>query len=109
MPFGLCNAPSTFQRTMNSLFFELLDDCVVVYIDDILIFSKTVKQHYKDLAKVFSILEKNNLHLKESKCSLFLESVEFLGHKVSSKGISMEEGKVEVVKNWNQPTNVNEI
>ena len=109
MPFGLCNAPSTFQRAMNNMFFDLLDSCVVVYIDDILIYSKTVEQHKLDLERVFEILQKNNFRLKEEKCALFLESVEFLGHQIDAEGIKMEQGKVDVIKEWKQPTTVNQV
>lgn len=94
MPFGLCNAPSTFQRIMNKILFQLLDKCALVYLDDILVYSRSVEQHIKDLDSVVQILAEHGLHLKESKCALFLESVEFLGHTISSKGVSVEQGKV---------------
>ena len=73
MPFGLSNAPSTFQRMMNVLFFELLDAGVVCYLDDLLIYSKTIRDHVLLLNRVFSILAQNKLFLKDSKCHLFLE------------------------------------
>ena len=72
MPFGLCNAPATFQRVMNRTFFDLLDKCVLIYLDDILIFLRSVDQHKHDLRAVFTRLDNANLHLKENKCSLFL-------------------------------------
>ena len=90
MPFGLCNAPSTFQRIMNTTFFDLLDVCVLIYLDDILIYSKTVEQHKIDLQKVFERLAQYKMHVKESKCALLLESVEFLGHTISAQGVSVE-------------------
>ena len=109
MPFGLCNAPATFQRVMNRMFFRLLDKCVLVYLDDILIYSRSVEQHKKDLELVFSILDEENFRLKESKCALFLQSVEFLGFKLSNEGISVEKGKTDAVLAWQQPTSVNEV
>lgn len=87
----------------------MLDKCVLVYLDDILIYSRDVPSHIRDLHSVFRILDENSLHLKESKCGLFLESVEFLGHTISAKGLAVEKGKVEVVDKWPQPTCVNEI
>ena len=75
---------------MNKVFFELLDKCVLIYLDDILIFSNSVEQHRKDLRQVFDLLQQHDLHVKESKCALFLESCEFLGHVVSARGISVE-------------------
>ena len=74
---------------MNHMFFDLLDDCVIVYLDDILIFSRTKEEHSTSFNKVFSCLAKFKLVLKESKCSLFLKSVIFLGNVVSAKGISI--------------------
>ncbi len=94
---------------MNKILFDLLDKCVLVYLDDILIYSRDTTQHVADIHKVFSILDKYNLRLKESKCALFLESVEFLGHTISASGLAVEKGKVEVVEKWPQPTCVNEV
>ena len=74
---------------MNHVFFDLLDDCVIVYLDDILIFSRTKKEHLTALNKVFSRLAKFKLVLNELKCSLFLKSVAFLGYVVSAEGISV--------------------
>jgi hypothetical protein len=73
MPLGLYTAPATFQRMMNTIFFEMLDHGVLVYLDDVLIYSKTVEEHKQLLDKVFKLLEINKLYLKEKKCSLFLE------------------------------------
>ena len=94
---------------MNKILFELLDKCVLVYLDDILIYSRDTTQHIEDLHSVFRILDKYNLHLKESKCALFLQSVEFLGHTITASGLAVEKGKVEVVEQWPTPTCVNEV
>lgn len=94
---------------MNKILFDLLDKCVLVYLDDILIYSRDVSQHVQDVHEVFKILDKHNLRLKESKCALFLESCEFLGHTISASGLAVEKGKVEVVEKWPQPTCINEV
>ena len=94
MPFGLSTAPATFQRMMNTIFFEMLDKGVLIYLDDILVYSKTIEEHKKLLDRVFYYLNLNKLYLKEKKCSLFLEKVNFLGHVISKDGVSMESGKV---------------
>ena len=97
MPFGLSTAPATFQRMMNTIFFEMLDKGVLIYLDDILVYSKTIEEHKKLLDRVFYYLNLNKLYLKEKKCSLFLEKINFLGHVISKDGVSMESGKVQVV------------
>ncbi len=79
---------------MNTVFFELLDAGVVCYLDDLLLYSKSIQQHKELLDRVFSILRKNKLYLKDSKCHLFLEKVNFLGHVVSADGVAVEQGKV---------------
>ena len=94
MPFGLSTAPATFQRMMNTIFFEMLDKGVLIYLDDILVYSKTIEEHKKLLDRVFYYLNLNKLYLKEKKCSLFLEKISFLGHVISKDGVSMESGKV---------------
>jgi hypothetical protein len=91
---------------MNAIFFDLLDNGVLCYLDDLLIYSKTVEEHRVLLDKVFSLLKKYKLFIKESKCHLFLKSVNFLGHVVDSNGVSLEQGKVDAVSRWPVPTNV---
>ena len=109
MPFGLCNAPGTFQREMNRIFFPLIGNCMFVYIDDLIIFSPTVEQHVEDLRKVFEIIKNNGLKINLDKCSFFKESVELLGHTVSVKGISPINKKIEIIREWLPPTNITQL
>jgi len=109
LPFGLTNAPATFMTLMNSVFGSLLDKCVLIYIDDILIFSRTREQHLKDLRVVLEILRTHQLYAKLSKCEFMVDSVEFLGHIVSDQGISVDPHKVESVKKWPAPKNTSEL
>ena len=94
---------------MNNVFFKLLDKGVLVYLDDILIYSRTQEEHIAHLHEVFKLLKDNNLYIKESKCALFLEHVEFLGHVISADGVSVEQGKTDAIKAWPVPTTVNEV
>ena len=98
MPFGLKNAPSHFQHSMNLLLSDLLDVCVLVYMDDILIFSKSAEEHHQHIRQVFECLNEKKWHVKQKKCVLFLEEVEFLGHVVSSEGIKVAHDKIGAVK-----------
>lgn len=82
---------------MNSVFFDLLDEGVLCYLDDLLIYSKSVEEHKVLLDKVFALLKRYKLYIKESKCHLFLSKVNFLGHVVDKNGVSLESGKVDAV------------
>jgi hypothetical protein len=93
---------------MNKVFMEYLDKFVVVFIDDILIFSKTEEEHEKHLRLVLEKLGSNQLYAKFSKCEFWLTKVAFLGHVISAEGISVDPGKVRDVLNWMPPTNVSE-
>ena len=88
---------------MHNTFFDLLNRGVLVYFDDILVYSKTIEEHIQLLDKVFALFAKYKLYLKESKCSLFMQRVNFLGHVVSREGVSLESGKVDVVAKWPTP------
>ncbi|GJP29980.1 hypothetical protein CLOM_g21931 [Closterium sp. NIES-68] len=90
LPFGLTNAPSTFQLTMNDVFHDLLDKCIIVYLDDIMIFSKTREQHLKDLDQIFQRLQQNRLITKGSKCEFQKSELEILGHVVGADGIKID-------------------
>ena len=104
MNFGMTNAPSTFVTLMNNIFREYLGKNVVIYLDDIIIFSKTKKQHHQDLRKTLEKLRQNQLYAKLSKCEFYQTSLIFLGHVISSQGISPDPEKVAAVNNLPQPT-----
>ncbi|XP_073138128.1 uncharacterized protein [Henckelia pumila] len=109
MPFGLTNAPAIFMDLMNRVFRKYLDKFVIVFIDDILIYSKSEEEHAKHLRLILRILQKKQLYAKLSKCEFWLDRVVFLGHVISEHGISVDPSKVEAVLNWPRPTNVPEI
>ncbi|GJP50730.1 hypothetical protein CLOM_g9899, partial [Closterium sp. NIES-68] len=109
MPFGLTNAPATFQAEMNHILRPLLDECVVVYLDDILIYSRDMKQHVEHLRRVFEILRRERFYVKLSKSEFALEKVQFLGHMVSAQGVHVDPKKVEAVRIWKTPENVKEL
>jgi hypothetical protein len=109
MSFGLTNAPAYFMYLMNKVFIEYLDKFVVVFIVDILIFSKTEEEHEKHLRLVLEKLIFNQLYAKFSKCQFWLTKLAFLGHVISIGGVSVDPGKVRDVLNWMPPTNVLEI
>jgi hypothetical protein len=107
--FGLTNAPAYFMYLMNKVFMEYLDKFVVVFIDDILIFSKTEEEHEKHLRMILEKLRSNQLYAKFSKCEFWLTEVAFLEHVISAGGISVDPSKVKDVLNWMPQTNASEI
>ncbi|KAF5790284.1 putative nucleotidyltransferase, Ribonuclease H [Helianthus annuus] len=109
MPFGLTNAPAVFMDLMNRVFHEFLDKFVIVFIDDILVYSKSKEEHEYHLRTVLEILRQKKLYAKFSKCEFWLNQVAFLGHVVSAEGISMDPAKVEAITKWPTPTSVTEV
>ncbi|GJT16615.1 putative nucleotidyltransferase, ribonuclease H [Tanacetum coccineum] len=100
MPFGLTNAPAVFMDLMNRIFHEYLDKFVIVFIDDILVYSKSEEEHEQHLRIVLEILRQKKLYAKFSKCEFWLQQVAFLGHIVSADGIIMDPSKVEAITKW---------
>jgi transposase InsO family protein len=109
LPFGLTNAPATFMHLMQSIFGPHLDSFVIVFLDDILIFSKSLNEHKQHVKQVLELLRENKLYAKQSKCEFFKKSISFLGHVVGENGISMEEDKVEAIRKWPIPSNVTAV
>ncbi|CAI7779288.1 unnamed protein product, partial [Closterium sp. NIES-53] len=109
MPFGLTNAPATFQMTMNEAFRPLLDKCVIIYLDDILVYSRDKQQHLANLEAVFTVLDKHRKLTKGSKCEFFQDRLEFLGHVISAAGVEIDPKKLDTVKAWHLPTNITEL
>jgi hypothetical protein len=109
MPFGLTNAPAFFMNLMNKVFMEELDKFVVVFIDDILIYSKSREDHEHHLWIVLGRLRTHQLYAKLSKCEFWLEKIAFLGHILMEEGIEVDPSKVEAVSKWKQPSNVSEV
>src|SRR4051812_7791041 len=109
MPFGLTNAPATFQALMQEVLRPFLDIFVIVYIDDILIYSKNEQEHTEHLQQVLQALRQQKLYGTMTKCKFFKESVEYLGHVISKEGIATDPKKVEIIKTWPKLNNLKEL
>ena len=103
MPFGLTNAPTTFQSLMNDIFHTTLRRYVLVFFDDILIYSKTWEEHLVHLTMVFDTLLQNRLYVNHSRCLFGQQKVDYLGHIISSNGVSIDLEKIQSMKSWPQP------
>lgn len=104
MPFGSCNALSTFQTTMNDLFRPHLRQFIIVFFNDILVYSPTLELHIYHLECTFQLLVQHSFHLKREKCSIRKESIHYLGHIVSNKGVQPDPSKIQAVLDWPTPT-----
>lgn len=106
MPFGLTNAPATFQSVMNDIFKPYLRRFVLVFFDDILVYSKSEAEHQEHLRIVLNVLRQHRFYANEKKCAFGQASVSYLGHIISAKGVSVDPEKIEAVKQWPPPKNV---
>lgn len=106
MPFGLTNAPAIFMDLMNRVFKDFLDKFVIVFIDDILIYSQTQEDHDRHLRLVLQTLRDHQLYAKFKKCEFWKQEVQFLEHVVSGEGVAVDPHKVIAVLDWKQPTSV---
>jgi hypothetical protein len=106
MPFGLCNAPSTFQATMNSIFQPFLHRFIIVFFDDILIYSSTYEEHLMHLEQAFQILQQGQFFLKQSKCLFAQRQIEYLGHIVSKEGVEPVKAKILAIQQWPVPSTI---
>ena len=109
MPFGLTNAPATFQWLMQSCLGNLHLHYYIIYLDDVIVFSKTPEEHVIRLRVVFEKLKQQGLKLKPSKCDFFRQELTYLGHVVSKEGIQTDPKKVEAICKWPIPTNMTEV
>nr|GEY51449.1 hypothetical protein [Tanacetum cinerariifolium] len=109
MPFGLTNAPAVFMDLMNRVCKPYLDKFVIVFIDDILIYSENKKDHEEHLKTILELLKNEKLYAKFSKCDFLLESVDFLGHVIDSDGVDVDPAKVEAIRNWSATTTPTEV
>ncbi|GJZ12210.1 putative reverse transcriptase domain-containing protein [Tanacetum coccineum] len=109
MPFGLTNAPAVFMDLMNHMCKPYLDKFVIVFINDILIYSRNEKEHEEHMKTILGLLKKEELYAMFSKCEFWINTVKFLGHVIDSSGIHVDPTKIEAVKNWASPTTPSEI
>ncbi|GJW23174.1 putative reverse transcriptase domain-containing protein [Tanacetum coccineum] len=109
MPFGLTNAPAVFMDLMNRVCKPYLEKFVIVFIDNVLIYSRNEKEHEEHLKTILELLKKEELYAKFSKCEFWIHTVKFLGHVIDSSGIHVDPTKIEAVKNWASPTTPSEI
>lgn len=109
MPFGLTNAPATFQCLMNAVFQQQMRKCVLIFMDDILVYSPTLETHVIHLHQVFQVLQKLQLYAKRSKCSFAVNQIEYLGHIISDKGVSIDPTKIESMVKWPVPSSHTEL
>ncbi|MEO0804518.1 MAG: retropepsin-like aspartic protease/reverse transcriptase, partial [Cyanobacteria bacterium J06642_2] len=109
LPMGLCNAPAVFQSAMNQIFAEQLNRFLCVYLDDLLIFSKSEDEHFEHLREVLHLLRANNRKAKMRKCEFFKRELKFLGHIVSAKGVKPDPKKVQVLQDWPTPKSLYDV
>jgi hypothetical protein len=109
MHYGLTNAPASFQRFMNNVFKDMLDVCVVIYLDDILIYSDDPAKHNDHVRKVLRCLHTNNLYAKIEKCEFSITTMSFLGFVISPEGLQMDDLKIQVIRDWPTPRKVKDV
>ena len=109
MPFGLTNAPASFMCLMNNILSKYLDKFVIVFIDDILIYSKNEQEHQNHLRIVLHILREHQLYAKFSKCEFYQGRIQYLGHVISEEGISVDPDKIKAITEWPIPRDVFDI
>ena len=109
LPFGLTNTPATFKSCMNHIFRQQLRKFLLIFFDDILIYSKTWEEHLQYIQEVLNILETESLYAKFSKCEFGLEEILYLGNKINVEGVSVDEDKIKVIKEWSRPKNLTQL
>eukprot|EP00253_Pinus_taeda_P010363 PITA_10363 len=109
LPFGLTNAPATFMCLMNGIFHPYLDQFVLIFIDDILIYSRNIEEHCEHLRIVLQTLRKHQLYAKFSKCDFFKEEIQYLGHVISKEGIAVDPEKIKAILDWPTPKDVTDV
>ena len=109
MPFGVTNTPTAFMKLMNNVFREYLDKCVIVFIDDILVYSKSKGEHDWHLRVVLNKLREQQLYAKSSKCSFWQREIGFLGHIVSEAGVAVDPKKIVAITKWPTPGSATEV
>ena len=109
LPYGLTNAPTTFMTLMDIVLRPYLGKFVIVFLDDILVYSTTLEEHLENLRKVFQFLRENALYVKDSKCKFLKDSIQYLGHITSAEGIAMDSSKVDAIMRWPAPQSMEEL
>lgn len=109
MPFGLTNAPASFQTLMNDIFQQQLRTSVLVFFDDILVYSKTLEDHLQHLKEILQIMRDHQLYAKKSKCSFGQSQMGYLGHVISGEGVSTDPEKVKAMVTWPSPSNIKQL
>jgi hypothetical protein len=109
VPFGLSNVPVVFMCLMNGIFREYLDKFVIVFLDGILVYSKSEEEHEQHLRMVLQILRQHQLYAKLIKCSFYQRQIHYLGHIISEEGIAIDPEKIKSIAEWTTPRNVSEV
>jgi hypothetical protein len=109
MSFGICNAPTTFMHVMNDVFRPFIDDFVIVYLEEILVFRRTWDKHVRHVKKVLDTFQRENLYVKLSKCEFCKTALVYLGHIVGGGKLKIDPSKIDVIVNWLEPKSVTEV